>query len=142
MAALTIIRDRFEGEAARAKMAYVVFAVNIVPMVAPTVGAALLALDGWRTIYLMPIAAGCLLLVAMWGFTETARIDPYTVFDTTNGPITSAEQEHMLLENLHDFRIVHLPTRYHMVHHIAPAACATALLHFMAAHDGIACHEA
>jgi 3-oxoadipate enol-lactonase len=60
----------------------------------------------------------------------------------TNGPITSAEQEHMLLENLHDFRIVHLPTRYHMVHHIAPAACATALLHFMAAHDGIACHEA
>jgi DHA1 family bicyclomycin/chloramphenicol resistance-like MFS transporter len=76
MAAITIIRDGFEGEAARAKMAYVVFAVNIVPMVAPTVGAALLALDGWRTIYLMPIAAGCVLLVAMWGFTETARIDP------------------------------------------------------------------
>jgi MFS transporter, DHA1 family, multidrug resistance protein len=75
MAAITIIRDRFEGEAARAKMAYVVFAVNIVPMVAPTVGAALLALDGWRTIYLMPVAAGCVLLVAMRGFTETARID-------------------------------------------------------------------
>jgi DHA1 family bicyclomycin/chloramphenicol resistance-like MFS transporter len=76
MAAITIIRDRFEGEAARAKMAYVVFAVNIVPMVAPTVGAALLALDGWRTIYLMRVAAGCVLLVAMWGFTDTARIDP------------------------------------------------------------------
>jgi DHA1 family bicyclomycin/chloramphenicol resistance-like MFS transporter len=76
MAAITIIRDRFEGEAARAKMAYVVFAVNIVPMVAPTVGAALLALDGWRTIYLLPVAAGCVLLVAMRGFTETARIDP------------------------------------------------------------------
>jgi 3-oxoadipate enol-lactonase len=60
----------------------------------------------------------------------------------TDGPITSAEQERMLVENLRDFRIVHLPTRYHMVHHIAPAACATALLHFMAAHDGIACHDA
>ena len=59
----------------------------------------------------------------------------------TAGPITSAEQEQMLIENLRDFRLVHLPTRYHMVHHIAPAACATHLLHFIAAHDGIACHE-
>jgi 3-oxoadipate enol-lactonase len=60
----------------------------------------------------------------------------------TDGPITSAEQEQMLVENLRDFKIVHLPTRYHMVHHIAPAACATALLHFMGTYDGIACHEA
>ncbi len=60
----------------------------------------------------------------------------------TDGPITSAEQEAMLVENLRDFRVIHLPTRYHMVHHIAPAACATALLHFVAQHDGVACHEA
>jgi 3-oxoadipate enol-lactonase len=60
----------------------------------------------------------------------------------TEGPITSAEQEQMLIDKLRDFRIVHLPTRYHMVHHIAPAACATTLLHFLAQHDGIACHEA
>jgi len=60
----------------------------------------------------------------------------------TEGPITSAEQEQMLLEKLRDFTVVHLPTRYHMVHHIAPAACATHLLHFCARHDGIACHEA
>ena len=59
----------------------------------------------------------------------------------TEGPITSAEQEHMLIQNLRDFRLVHLPTRYHMVHHIAPAACAMHFLHFIAAHDGIACHE-
>ena len=59
----------------------------------------------------------------------------------TQGPITSAEQEEMLLEKLRDIRIVHLPTRYHMVHHIAPAACATQLLHFIAQYDGIACHE-
>jgi len=59
----------------------------------------------------------------------------------TEGQITSAEQERMLVENLRDFRLVHLPTRYHMVHHIAPAACATQLLHFMAQHDGTACHE-
>jgi 3-oxoadipate enol-lactonase len=59
----------------------------------------------------------------------------------TEGPITSAEQEQMLIQNLRDFRLVHLPTRFHMVHHIAPAACATHLLHFIAAHDGTACHE-
>ena len=47
----------------------------------------------------------------------------------------------MLLDNLRDFRIVHLPTRYHMVHHIAPAACATHLLHFIAQHDGMPCRE-
>ena len=60
----------------------------------------------------------------------------------TQGPITSAEQEAMLMKELADFRIVHLPTRYHMVHHVAPAACATHLLHFMAQHDGTVCHEA
>jgi DHA1 family bicyclomycin/chloramphenicol resistance-like MFS transporter len=76
LAAITIVRDLFEGAAARAKMSYVVFAVNIVPMVAPTIGAALLALDGWRTIYLVPIAAGLVLLLAMPGLAETARIDP------------------------------------------------------------------
>lgn len=59
----------------------------------------------------------------------------------TEGPITGAGQERLLAERLRDFHIVHLPTRYHMIHHIAPAACATALLHFAARHDGIACRE-
>jgi len=60
----------------------------------------------------------------------------------TNGPITSAEQERMLVDRLRDFRIVHLPTQYHMIHHIAPATCASELLHFIARHDGVSCHEA
>jgi len=59
----------------------------------------------------------------------------------TSGPITSAEQEQMLIDNLRNFRIVHMATRYHMVHHVAPAACATHLLHFIAQHDGVPCHE-
>ena len=60
----------------------------------------------------------------------------------TDGPITSADQERMLVENLRDFTVVHLPTRYHMVHHIAPGTCATALLHFVSQHDGMPCREA
>jgi len=73
---MTIIRDLFEGEEARAKMSYVVFAVNIVPMIAPTVGAAMMALGGWRVIYLLPLAAAFVLLLAMRFFAESARIDP------------------------------------------------------------------
>jgi DHA1 family bicyclomycin/chloramphenicol resistance-like MFS transporter len=76
MGALTIIRDLFEGEKARAKMSYVVFAINIVPMIAPSVGATLLTLGGWGTVYWVPIAGGCILLAAMRCLAETARIDP------------------------------------------------------------------
>ncbi len=59
----------------------------------------------------------------------------------TAGAITSAEQEKMLVENLRDFRVVHLPTSYHMVHYVARTACTSHLLHFMARYDGIACSE-
>jgi DHA1 family bicyclomycin/chloramphenicol resistance-like MFS transporter len=75
-AAITMVRDLFEGEAARAKMSYVVGAINIVPMVAPTVGAALLAMGGWQTIYLAPIAAGLVVLLAIGNVSESAPIVP------------------------------------------------------------------
>ena len=60
----------------------------------------------------------------------------------TAGPITDPEQERMLMASLRQLKLVHLPTRYHMIHHIAPAACATHVLHFAAQHDGVPCREA
>lgn len=75
MGALTIVRDLFEGEEARAKMAHLVLAVNIVPMVAPTVGAALLLAGGWQAVYWVPVAGGCILLLAMRNVAETAPLD-------------------------------------------------------------------
>ena len=60
----------------------------------------------------------------------------------TEGPITSAEQEQMLVEQLADFKVVHLPMRYHMINHVMPATCATELLHFISQHDGVVCYEA
>src|SRR6202045_3312469 len=75
--ALAIIRDLFEGQAARTRLSYVIIATMIVPMIAPTAGAALLALGGWRVIHAVLAGVGLLLLLAMSiGFAESARIDP------------------------------------------------------------------
>jgi len=76
IAAIAIVSDLFDGEAASARMANVVMAVNVVPMIAPTVGAALLAFSNWRAIYLVPVAGALVLLAALRGLAESARIDP------------------------------------------------------------------
>ena len=49
----------------------------------------------------------------------------------TGGPITDAEQEHLLTTHLQNFRLVHLPTEYHMVQHIMPEMCVAELLKFL-----------
>ncbi len=59
----------------------------------------------------------------------------------TGGPITTPEQEQMLADRIKDLRLVHLPCSYHKVQMVFPAACAQHLLHFVAQHDGVACHE-
>ena len=75
--ALAIVRDLFEGEAARTKLSCVTVIMMIVPMIAPTAGAGLLALGGWRLIHAVLAGIGLLLLLAMMlGFAESARIDP------------------------------------------------------------------
>jgi DHA1 family bicyclomycin/chloramphenicol resistance-like MFS transporter len=71
--ALAIIRDLFEGQAARTRLSYVAIAT----MIAPSAGAALLALGGWRAIPAALAGVGTLLLLAMSiGLAESARIDP------------------------------------------------------------------
>ena len=75
--ALAIIDDLFEGQTARTKLSYVAIATTIIPMIAPTAGAALLALGGWRVIHAVLAGIGLLLLLAMLlGFAESARVDP------------------------------------------------------------------
>jgi MFS transporter, DHA1 family, multidrug resistance protein len=75
--ALAIVRDLFEGQAARTRLSYVAIATMVVPMIAPTAGAALLALGGWRAIHAVLGGIGALLLLLIWiGFAESARMDP------------------------------------------------------------------
>jgi DHA1 family bicyclomycin/chloramphenicol resistance-like MFS transporter len=75
--ALAIVRDLFEGQAARTRLSYVAIATMIVPMIAPSAGAALLAVGGWRVIHAELAGIGLLLLLVMLvGFAESARLDP------------------------------------------------------------------
>lgn len=53
----------------------------------------------------------------------------------TAGPITDADQEQLLKDSLQSFELVHLPTQYHMVHHIFPEVCTQHLLRFLTRHD-------
>jgi MFS transporter, DHA1 family, multidrug resistance protein len=72
-----IIRDLFSETTARVKIANVVVGINVVTVIAPTAGAALLTIGGWRSIYAIQAGIGALLLLTvMLGFAESARIDP------------------------------------------------------------------
>jgi DHA1 family bicyclomycin/chloramphenicol resistance-like MFS transporter len=72
-----IIRDLFDETTARARIANVVVAINVVTVIAPTAGAELLILGSWRLIYATQAGIGVLLLSAVvLGFAESARIDP------------------------------------------------------------------
>jgi DHA1 family bicyclomycin/chloramphenicol resistance-like MFS transporter len=72
-----IVRDLFDQDAARAKIGNLMVAVNVTTMIAPSAGAALLALGNWRSIYAIQAGVGLVLLVAVFvGFSESARITP------------------------------------------------------------------
>ena len=72
-----VVRDLFNEAAARGKIANMVVAINVVTVIAPTAGAALLTIGGWRSIYAIQAGIGALLLLAvMFGFAESARLDP------------------------------------------------------------------
>jgi DHA1 family bicyclomycin/chloramphenicol resistance-like MFS transporter len=73
---MAIIRDLFDGEAARTRLSYVAVAMLVVPMIAPTVGSALLALGNWRSIYGVVAGMGIVLLCAIaLGLSESARLE-------------------------------------------------------------------
>jgi MFS transporter, DHA1 family, multidrug resistance protein len=72
-----IIRDLFDDDTARGKIGNLMIAVNVTTMIAPTAGAALLALGNWRSIYAVQAGVGLVLMLAVFfGFSESARIAP------------------------------------------------------------------
>jgi DHA1 family bicyclomycin/chloramphenicol resistance-like MFS transporter len=75
--AMAIVRDLFDGQAARTKISYIAVATMVVPMVAPSLGAVLLRFGGWRLIHAVLAGVGSILLLAtQFGFSESARLSP------------------------------------------------------------------
>jgi 3-oxoadipate enol-lactonase len=58
-----------------------------------------------------------------------------------HAPVTIQTQEQTLKQKIAGLRIVHVPSRHHTIQNLMPATLATAVLHFAAEHDGIACRE-
>ncbi len=86
---LAIVRDLFDGATARVRLSYVGTVGTVAPMIAPTLGAVVLAFAGWRSIYGFLALAGFLLVAAIAvGFSETHR-----------GIDATALQPRRLLEN-------------------------------------------
>lgn len=69
---MAIVRDLFEGAAARAQFSYVNLVMSIAPMVAPTIGGWILTIADWRAIYGVLAAGGLVLAITIAiGFEES-----------------------------------------------------------------------
>src|SRR5271157_160839 len=67
-----IIRDLFEGREARLHLAAVSLVFSVAPLIAPTLGAGILAFGPWRTIFFVLVAVGAMIaFVAAAGFVES-----------------------------------------------------------------------
>lgn len=75
MLPVVIVRDLFTGAEARARMSYVTLVLGIGPIIAPALGAIIMAFSGWREIYAVLGACGALVLFFAWrGFAESAPV--------------------------------------------------------------------
>ncbi len=69
---MAIVRDLFEGSAARAQFSYINLVTSIAPMIAPIIGARVLVVTGWRSIYGVLAVGGFVLLITIAiGFGES-----------------------------------------------------------------------
>jgi DHA1 family bicyclomycin/chloramphenicol resistance-like MFS transporter len=77
--AFAMIRDVFEGHAAQRRLAVTTIVGNIAPIVAPSLGAGLLGLMGWRSIYGVTALTGVLVIVVVWLGLDETRPPPAAV---------------------------------------------------------------
>lgn len=58
-----------------------------------------------------------------------------------SGGVITGEEESVIQREIRNLRIVHLPTAYHSIMTMMPAACARHVLAFATSVDGVTCHE-
>jgi DHA1 family bicyclomycin/chloramphenicol resistance-like MFS transporter len=67
-----IVRDLFEGAAARTRLSMVTVVINAAPVVAPTIGALVLAIGNWRLIYgVLAVMGFVVVLAALLAYEES-----------------------------------------------------------------------
>ena len=75
--ALSVTRDLYDGAAARRRLAGIAVVLSVAPVIAPTLGAWILAIDGWRPIFGTLALFGAVLLMAVAAcLPETRRAEP------------------------------------------------------------------
>jgi DHA1 family bicyclomycin/chloramphenicol resistance-like MFS transporter len=73
--AMAIVRDLFEGRVAQSRLAVITVVSNVAPIVAPTLGAALLGFVGWRGIFAATAVCGLVLfMLVQFLVGETAAV--------------------------------------------------------------------
>jgi DHA1 family bicyclomycin/chloramphenicol resistance-like MFS transporter len=72
--ALAVARDVFQGHVARVRMSSITMVITIAPIVAPTIGGLMLSLGGWRFIYGLLAASGCLLFLLVGVLLPETRV--------------------------------------------------------------------
>ena len=69
---MAIVRDLFEGSAARAQFSYINLVMSIAPMIAPTIGGWVLTIADWRAIYgVLAVGGFVLVMTIAIGFGES-----------------------------------------------------------------------
>lgn len=89
-------------------------------------------------------------LIAMFELVSNADAAPYLprvrapvlALYPQGGVITNEEHLELLRSELKDVCIVRVASPSHSINFTSPATCAREVLHFIARHDGIPCHEA
>lgn len=85
---LSVVRDRFEGEAMARAMSFIMAIFVLVPIVAPSAGAALTALGSWRWLF-----GTCALLaaaMAVWALRLPETLDPANRMELRFGRVAEA----------------------------------------------------
>lgn len=72
--ALSIIRDRFEGEQMARVMSFIMAVFVLVPVVAPTIGAGIVAVAPWRGVFWFCVAY--LGMIVLWSLRLPETLDP------------------------------------------------------------------
>lgn len=71
--AVAMARDVFSGHVARVRLSSITMVITIAPIVAPTLGGLMLSLGGWRFIYGLLAASGCILLLLVGNLLPETR---------------------------------------------------------------------